>query len=108
LWRAFPVGPIEQACATQQEISFVRKGLNKITKRYHIVCRGNYAFITTLRSPEYLVFVRELHCSLMKTNPGARLIVIGVEGDLDENVVKQVKEFSEYREVEDLNIPNFK
>jgi hypothetical protein len=75
---------------------------------YCRVCRGNYAFITTLRSPEYLIFVRELHCSLMKTNPDVRFIVIGVEGDLEKDVVAQVQEFSEYREIEDLNIPNFK
>ena len=71
-------------------------------------CRGNHAFITTLRSPEYLIFVRELHCSVMKTNPGVRFIVMGVEGDLPQEVVDQVREFSEYREIEDLHIPNFK
>ena len=62
--------------------------------------------MTTLRTPEYLVLVRELHCSLLKHNPGARLIVAAVAGDLDAAIITEVQNFTEYREIEDIPIVN--
>ena len=62
--------------------------------------------MTTLRTPEYLVLVRELHCSLLKHNPGARLIVAAVAGDLDAATIAEVQNFTEYREIEDVPIVN--
>lgn len=40
------------------------------------------AFLTTIRTDNYLILLRELHCSLLKHNPGAHLIVASVPGDL--------------------------
>ena len=62
--------------------------------------------MTTLRTPEYLVLVRELHCSLLKHNPAARLIVAAVAGDLDAAIIAQVQNFTEYREIKDVPIIN--
>lgn len=62
--------------------------------------------MTTLRTPEYLPLVRELHCSLDQHNPGARLIVAAVENDLNATVIEEVRSFAEFRLVEDLKIDN--
>ena len=59
--------------------------------------------MTTLRSPEYLVLVKELHCSIQKhSSPDVRLIVLSVAGDLDASVIADVQSFAEYREVEEF------
>ena len=73
-------------------------------------CRGNYAFVSTLRSPEYLILLKELHCSLMQHNPGARLVVVGVIGELDQWVIREFLALgnTEWREVEDFVMPNWR
>ena len=48
--------------------------------------------------------LREVHCSLLKHNPKARLIVVSVKGDLGSDVINSVKELAEYRELSDLTI----
>lgn len=63
----------------------------------HLYCR---AFDTPIVQGQlcvhhHLIFVRELHCSVMKTNPDVRFIVMGVEGDLEKDVVEQVCPFVE-------------
>ena len=70
-------------------------------------CRGSRAYVTTLRSPEYLVLVKELHCSIQEhSSPDMRLIVLSVAGDLDASVIADVQSFAEYREVEELTFSN--
>jgi len=56
------------------------------------------------------MFVKELHCSLMKHNPDARLIVVGVKGEMETSIIQNVQALSqtEWREEEDLLIENFK
>ena len=70
--------------------------------------RGRHAFVTSMRSadPKYLVGLRELHCSLKKTNPGVPLVVLGVEGELDEAMIAGIKELGRHRVVDDIIIPN--
>ena len=67
----------------------------------HVAYRGRHAFVTSLRTPQYLPMLREAHCSLLKHNPMARLIVVSVKGDLASDVVKGL---AEYRELSDLTI----
>lgn len=68
--------------------------------------RGQHAIVTTLRTPNYLVLVRELHCSLTKYNPGVRFIVASVAKDLDALTIREVESFAEYREIEEVPINN--
>ncbi|KAK9834828.1 hypothetical protein WJX81_001894 [Elliptochloris bilobata] len=67
---------------------------------------GRRAFVATLRSAEYIMGLRELHCSLAHTNVGVPLIVMGVKGDLDAATRAEVEALAEYRLVEDIVIPN--
>jgi hypothetical protein len=71
--------------------------------------RGNkHAFLASLRSPGYIPLLRELHCSLQKSNPGVPLIVIGAEGDLEETAVSEIRALNNtrYQIVPDLEFPN--
>lgn len=38
--------------------------------------------MTSLRTEGYLMLLRELHCSLQRSNPGVPLVILGVDGDL--------------------------
>ena len=38
----------------------------------------NYAVVTSLRSPDYMVSLRDLQCSLRRTNPDLPLLVLAV------------------------------
>ena len=71
-------------------------------------CSGGnqFAVVTTLRSPEYMMGLRELSCSLKMTNPDLPLIIVGAKGDLNASLYDEVKMLGEYREVEDLRYPN--
>ena len=51
---------------------------------------GRHAFVTSLRSAEYMMGLRELACSLNQTNPGVPLVVLVVAGDLDAAALAQV------------------
>lgn len=68
--------------------------------------RGDRAIVTSMRSAEYLVLVRELHCSIQKHSPGVRFVVLSVAGDLSASIIQDIQEFAEYREVEELSFPN--
>lgn len=68
--------------------------------------RGRYAFVTSVRTFDYLTGLRELHCSLQRTNAHIPLIVMGVEGDLDPERRQQVENITEYRIVEDIKQEN--
>ena len=70
---------------------------------------GNrFAVVTTLRSPDYMMALREFSCSLKKTNPDLPLIIVIAEGDdsTSPTVLEELRAFGEVREVEDLKIPN--
>ena len=75
--------------------------------RKSLQCRGSRAYVTTLRSPQYLVLVKELHCSIQKhSSPDVRLIVLAVPGDLNASIIADVQSFAEYREVEEFTFPH--
>lgn len=69
-------------------------------------CRGQRAFVTSVRSPEYLPLVQELACSIRKHSPGVPLIVVAVEGDLDAESEEAVRNIAIYRKVEEFSFPN--
>ena len=50
--------------------------------------------------------LRELSCSLKKTNPDLPLIIVGAIGDLNASLYDEVRTLGEYRELEDLRYPN--
>ena len=68
--------------------------------------RSRHAFVTSLRSEDYLVGLQELACSLNRSNPGVPLIVLGVEGDLSSDTIAEIKQVAEYQLVEDISINN--
>ena len=43
--------------------------------------RNRFAVVTTVRSPEYMMGLRELTCSFRRHNPNVRLIVVGAASD---------------------------
>ena len=45
--------------------------------------------------------LRELHCSLARTNPGVPLVVLSVEGDLDAATRTAVESLAQLRLVSD-------
>ena len=59
--------------------------------------QSRQAFVTSMRSADYLMGLRELHCSLNRTNPGVPLIVMGVEGDLEAGIRAEVEALAQYR-----------
>ena len=64
------------------------------------------AFLTTIRSPEYMTLLRELQCSIRRTNPLAPLIVLSVANELPEVLIDEVRTFAEYREVPNIHYEN--
>ena len=48
-------------------------------------------------SADYLMGLRELHCSLARTNPGVPLVVLSVEGDLDASTQAEVESLAQCR-----------
>ena len=58
-----------------------------------------HAVVTTLRSPEYMMGLRELKCTLERTNPGLQLVILGAAGDFqpDDPLVEEIKQLGEYR-----------
>ena len=57
-----------------------------------------------MRDSAYLMLLRELHCSLQKSNPGVPLVILGCEGDLTPGEADQVRQMGEYLLVPDVNI----
>lgn len=49
--------------------------------------------------------LRELHCSLQRSNPDIPLIVISVDGDLDEQCISEIERFATYRTVQEIRQP---
>ena len=58
-----------------------------------------HAVVTALRSPGYLMGLRELSCTLERTNPGVKLIILGAAGDFDPDgpIVQEIRQLGEYR-----------
>jgi hypothetical protein len=63
---------------------------------------GRHAFVAAVRSAAYLTGLRELACSLARSNPGVPLIALGVAGDLAPAEVAEIEALAEYRTVEDI------
>ena len=61
-----------------------------------------HAFLTTVRTSEYLPLLHELQCSLHEHEPTAHLIVAAVAGDLPVEAINKIKKRAEYMEVEDI------
>jgi hypothetical protein len=64
--------------------------------------KGRHAFVTTVRTGDYMPGFRELACSLQASNPGTELVVLGVEGELSARDLHEIEQVAEYRLVEDL------
>ena len=74
-------------------------------------CRSSgrrFAVVTTLRSPDYMMGLKELSCSLKKTNPDVSLIIVGAADDDNSypTLSNEIRKFGEFRVVEDLRFPN--
>lgn len=67
----------------------------------------NYAVVTSLRSIDYMVSLRDLQCSLQRTNPQLPLIVLAVANELPSEIIAEVQLFAEYKEVPNIEYDNF-
>ena len=78
--------PVSHCCMGEACIA------NRTTDKRHAV-------VTTLRSPEYMMGLRELKCTLERTNPGLQLVILGAAGDFepDDPIVSEIKQLGEYR-----------
>ena len=56
--------------------------------------RGKHAVLTTLRSDDYLPLLEHLACSLKNSNPGLKLLVATVKGDLSAEILEKVRKIS--------------
>lgn len=65
-----------------------------------------HAVVTSLRSPEYMVSLRDMQCSLRRTNPELPLVVLAVADELAADVIFEIQEFAEYREVPNIEYSN--
>ena len=96
-----------RCCFTDDCLGATREGVLARTGAFY----AKHAFVTSLRSPEYLVLLRDLQCSLSATNPGVPLVVLAVEGELSSDIVAEVDSFALYREVPNIefatNEPRF-
>ena len=70
--------------------------------------RSRFAVVTTVRSPEYMMGLRELTCSFTRHNPNVRLIVVGAASDAQGNASwhDEIRSFADLHLVEDLRYPN--
>jgi len=93
--RTSPVHPSPRCCFTTDCLAATREG----TIARHGIDAPKHAFVTSLRSPEYLVLLKDLHCSLRATNPGVPLIVLAVEGELASDIIADVQLFAASKEV---------
>ena len=61
--------------------------------------KRRHAVVTTLRSPEYMMGLRELKCTLEQTNPGVDLVILGAAGDFDPEspILEEIRQLGEYR-----------
>lgn len=73
-----------------------------------------YAFLTSMRTKQYVPAAKSLACSLAKTNPHSHLIVLGAEGDnLTAGYIESLRFESrqgltvEYVVVPDLAFPSY-
>ena len=53
--------------------------------------KGRYAVLTTLRSDKYFTLLKNLACSMKRTNPAVELLVATVRGDLFEKTENDVR-----------------
>lgn len=60
------------------------------------------AVVTAIRSPEYITLLRELQCSVHKTNPTVPLIVLSVVNELPATMIDEIQSFAGYREVPNI------
>ena len=65
-----------------------------------------HAVVSSLRSSEYIVMLRDLQCSLNLTNPSVSFIVLVVAGELSAEEAITITEFAEIREVPNIEYEN--
>ena len=65
-----------------------------------------FAVVTSLRSAKYMVSLRDMQCSLKRTNPDLNLIVLAVAGELSDEIVAEIRSFATYREVPNIEYNN--
>ena len=65
-----------------------------------------FAVVTSIRSAEYLIAVRDLHCSLQRTNPDLPLVVLGITEELENDVVNEIEGFATYRLIPNIRYGN--
>ena len=93
LWTITPRAAVSQTTASAQLAK-----VSLLAQAY----LGKHAFVTSLRTPEYLVLLKDLKCSLSATNPGIPLVVLAVEGELSSHVITEIESFAQYREVPNI------
>lgn len=93
--RTSPIHPSPRCCFTNDCLAATPEG----THARHGIDAPKHAFVTSLRSPEYLILLKDLHCSLRATNPGVPLVVLAVENELASDVIADVQLFAAYKEV---------
>ncbi|KAL3132228.1 hypothetical protein ABBQ32_008817 [Trebouxia sp. C0010 RCD-2024] len=65
-----------------------------------------HAVVTSVRTPEYVVMLRDLHCSVTAHSPSVKFIVMAVAGELSSEVTRDIQEFAEYLEVPNIEYSN--
>ena len=100
--RSFLDHPSPRCCFTADCLSATREGGLARTGSYPT----KHAFVTSLRTPEYMVLLRDLQCSLTATNPGIPLVVLAVSDELSPAVIAEIKSVAQYREVPNIEFPN--
>lgn len=70
--------------------------------------KHRYAVLTTLRSPNYFPLLEHLACSMEHSNPGLKLLVAIVAGDLPDDMMKDIAHIPNVEVViwEEFRIPN--
>ncbi len=53
-----------------------------------------------------MVSLRDMQCSLRRTNPELPLVVLAVADELAADVIFEIQEFAEYREVPNIEYSN--
>ena len=55
----------------------------------------HFAVVTSIRSVEYLVSLRDMHCSLRQTNSDLPLVVLGITNEMQNDVGQRNRGFRE-------------
>lgn len=62
----------------------------------------SFAVVTSIRSAKYIILLRELECSVRRTNPNLPLIVLSVANELPDYIIEEIQSFALYKEVPNI------